>query len=432
MHTPLPQELAEEFSKAASILDHFINGKTKLDATLIPSHIVANAKGVAVLTILKAGFIWSGRAGAGLVVAKLSDGRWSAPSAIAAGGAGVGVQIGAECTDSVFILNTDGAIRAFSHGGNVSFGANLSIAAGPVGRSAEGAGTVGNFAPIYAYSKTKGLFAGVSFEGLVIITRKETNARFYGAHVTPTELLNGKIQPPVEAECLYRALNVKGFGSRNRVFDKNNSNNDNSNNSINNSEYSTSCTSSQYSYPSSSKSPFNLPPPPPPHPKATLQNISGVLMPPPRPIPPTYVQEYQSSSAIIPPRPNSQLQYNIAQRSQPTPPPAYANLQQPNNTSIPVTSQFQQQQQAFQFGEKKTPKFKLPTKPVPPPPPQLPAKFAGKKLKTAIAQYDFHGERPGDLAFVVGDKITVLNENGDWWEGELKGARGIFPANYVE
>jgi SH3 domain-containing YSC84-like protein 1 len=60
----------------------------------------------------------------------------------------------------VFILNTEGAVRAFSLGGNVTLGANLSVAAGPVGRSAEGAGTIANLAPIYAYSKTKGLFAG--------------------------------------------------------------------------------------------------------------------------------------------------------------------------------------------------------------------------------------------------------------------------------
>ncbi|ORY51283.1 DUF500-domain-containing protein, partial [Rhizoclosmatium globosum] len=159
--------------------------------------------GVAVLTIVKAGFVWSGRAGAGLVVARLPDGRWSAPSAIAAGGAGVGAQIGAEVTDSVFILNSDSAVKAFSIGGNVTFGANLSIAAGPTGRQAEASGAVGHFAPIYAYSKTKGLFAGVSFEGLVILTRKETNARFYGQQVTPAELLSGKIEPPAEAEVLY-------------------------------------------------------------------------------------------------------------------------------------------------------------------------------------------------------------------------------------
>ncbi|KAJ3208840.1 hypothetical protein HDU67_006513, partial [Dinochytrium kinnereticum] len=126
-----------------------------MDQTLIPPKIIANCKGVAVLTLLKAGFVWSGRAGAGLVVARLPDGRWSAPCAIGAAGAGFGAQIGAELTDCVFILNTESAVRAFSHGGNLTLGANISVAAGPVGRQAEGAGTVANLAPIYAYSKTK-------------------------------------------------------------------------------------------------------------------------------------------------------------------------------------------------------------------------------------------------------------------------------------
>ena len=61
----------------------------------------------------------------------------------------------------------------------------MSVAAGPVGRSAEAAGTVGNLAPIYSYSKTKGLFAGLSFEGSVIITRNDANAEFYKRKVTP-------------------------------------------------------------------------------------------------------------------------------------------------------------------------------------------------------------------------------------------------------
>ena len=61
---------------------------------MIPKKILDNAKGIAIITILKAGFVWTGRAGSGLVVARLPDGRWSAPCAIAAAGAGFGAQIG--------------------------------------------------------------------------------------------------------------------------------------------------------------------------------------------------------------------------------------------------------------------------------------------------------------------------------------------------
>ncbi|KAI8806785.1 hypothetical protein BJ742DRAFT_679733 [Cladochytrium replicatum] len=213
LNNPIPFEsLAAECQKCSSILDHFIKGNNKVDATLIPPKIIENAKGVAVVTVIKAGFVWTGKIGSGLVVAKLADGRWSAPSSVALTGVGFGAQIGAQLTDFVFILNTYDAVKAFSHGGNVTLGAQIGVAAGPVGRAVEGAGTIMNPAPIYAYSKNKGLFAGISLEGSVVMTRNDANAHFYNRKVTARELLSGEVDPPVIAETLYRSLNVR-FGS---------------------------------------------------------------------------------------------------------------------------------------------------------------------------------------------------------------------------
>ncbi|KAJ3159221.1 hypothetical protein HDU86_001824 [Geranomyces michiganensis] len=212
MHSPLPDDLSSDLIKATSILEHFIKGTNQVDSALIPPRVIANARGIAVITILKAGFLWSGRAGSGIVVAKLPDGRWSAPSAIAAGGAGFGAQIGAQLTDCVFILNNDAAVKAFSHGGNLTFGGAMSVAAGPKGRQAEAAGAVLNLAPIYSYSKSKGLFAGVSLEGSIIVTRNDANRALYGRKVSPKEILTGEVAPPVQAEALYRVLDLK-FGN---------------------------------------------------------------------------------------------------------------------------------------------------------------------------------------------------------------------------
>lgn len=110
--------------KAAKVLNSFLkldpNNKSSLDGNVIPPHILAHAKGLAILTVLKAGFIWSGRAGSGVVIARLQDGSWSAPSGIHTVGAGVGGQIGAELTNFVIVLNTDDAVKAFGHGMNVS------------------------------------------------------------------------------------------------------------------------------------------------------------------------------------------------------------------------------------------------------------------------------------------------------------------------
>lgn len=90
------------------------------------------------ITVFKAGFLGSGRFGSGIVVARLSDGSWSAPSAIGTLGGGFGGQIGFELTDFVFILNDYNAVKSFSQAASVTLGGNVSIAAGPVGRNAEG------------------------------------------------------------------------------------------------------------------------------------------------------------------------------------------------------------------------------------------------------------------------------------------------------
>ncbi|KAG2184242.1 hypothetical protein INT44_009257, partial [Umbelopsis vinacea] len=235
--SPLPTSLPGECRKAASILNSFIDPGEGLDV-IIPPTILHKAKGLAIFTVLKAGFIFSGRAGSGLVIARLPDGSWSAPSAIGTIGAGFGGQIGkganavdslqvtyltnivpdsigAELTEFVIVLNTQDAVKAFSQGGNITLGGNLSVAVGPVGRNAEAAGVAAltQVAAIYSYSKTKGLFAGVSLEGSVIITRHPDNVKMYRQEVTAKQLLNGSIPPPEQAQVLYRALDAKFGGS---------------------------------------------------------------------------------------------------------------------------------------------------------------------------------------------------------------------------
>jgi lipid-binding SYLF domain-containing protein len=196
---------------AAKILNKFIRPEqaTKGPDSVIPADILRRAKGLAIMTVVKAGFIWSGRVGTGIVIARLPDGTWSAPSGIHTAGVGVGGQLGVELTDFVIILNTADAVKAFSHGGNVTLGGSLSVAAGPIGRTAEAGGTVGNLAPIFSYSKSKGAFVGVSLEGSVIVERKDANARFYNRKITAQEILGGSVQRPAEAHALYTALDSR-------------------------------------------------------------------------------------------------------------------------------------------------------------------------------------------------------------------------------
>jgi lipid-binding SYLF domain-containing protein len=215
VNTPLPTPLAEECKKCANILDKFSkpeDGKIKeLSANpqvgkFIPTDLIKNAKGIAILTVVKGGFIVSGRAGSGLVISRLENGEWSAPSAISMGGMGIGWQIGAEIVDFVFILNTMDAVEAFFKP-NVTLGGNISVAAGPYGRSAEVSGEVTQkFAPIYSYSNSSGFFAGVSLEGSVIVSRDEANEQFYGEKVSAREILTGFVARPDSANALYEAI----------------------------------------------------------------------------------------------------------------------------------------------------------------------------------------------------------------------------------
>jgi lipid-binding SYLF domain-containing protein len=208
INSPLPASLSDECIKAAKILGSFTQkseNETGFD-NIIPVKVIQDAKGLAIFTVIKAGFIWSGRAGSGLVVAKLDDGSWSAPSAIATGGVGFGAQIGADITDFVIILNTPEAVTAFSKGGNLTFGGNLQVSAGPIGAGGEAGISAVSTAPIFSYSKSKGLFAGVSLEGSALIEMKDSNEKFYGRAVQAEELLSGKVSSPAEAQILYDAL----------------------------------------------------------------------------------------------------------------------------------------------------------------------------------------------------------------------------------
>jgi len=193
--------LQDSVDQAADILKRFKD----MPEQSIPEKVLRDARGLAVLSVIKAGFILSARGGQGIVVARTSTTNgWSGPSAIATGGAGFGFQIGAQVSEFVLVLNTAEAVKAFSRGGNVSLGTDLSVAAGPAGRDL--GVDVAPTAAIYTYSRSQGLFAGVSLEGTVIVTRNEANKEYYGKKVEVEDILKGKIQPPAGAEPLLREL----------------------------------------------------------------------------------------------------------------------------------------------------------------------------------------------------------------------------------
>jgi len=172
----------------------------------IPKAVLQRARGLAIFQVIKAGFVFSGKAGSGLVLARLPDGSWSAPSCIGTAGVGWGLQIGADITDFVIVLNSEEAVRAFSMGGNVTIGGNVSASAGPIGTGGAVQASLASPAPMFSYSKSKGLFAGLSLEGTVLIERKDANRDFYGSTVPARDILGGRVPPPEVAGKMYEVI----------------------------------------------------------------------------------------------------------------------------------------------------------------------------------------------------------------------------------
>ncbi|KAH9851505.1 DUF500-domain-containing protein [Lenzites betulinus] len=200
--------LPGEAEKAAKILESFLADPEHPESALnaIPKAVLQRARGLAIFQVVKAGFVFSGKAGSGIVIARMPDGSWSAPSCIATGGVGWGLQIGADITDFVIVLNSEEAVRAFAMGGNVTIGGNISAAAGPIGTGGAVQASLAHPAPMFSYSKSKGLFAGLSLEGTVLLERKDANRDFYGSVVPARDILSGRVPPPEVASRLYEVI----------------------------------------------------------------------------------------------------------------------------------------------------------------------------------------------------------------------------------
>ncbi|KAL3566479.1 hypothetical protein D5086_031894 [Populus alba] len=204
---PLQGVLICTISNAMQVAKHDVS--TLNPEKSIPLAVMKGAKGLAILTVVKAGAVVAYKLGTGLVIARRSDGSWSAPSAICSIGLGWGAQIGGELMDYIIVLHDFKAVKTFCSHMHFSLGAGCSAAAGPVGRVLEvdlRAGDRGS-GMCYTYSCSKGAFVGVSLEGNIVATRMDTNLKFYGdPYLTTADILLGTVDRPKAAEPLYAAL----------------------------------------------------------------------------------------------------------------------------------------------------------------------------------------------------------------------------------
>jgi lipid-binding SYLF domain-containing protein len=173
----------------------------------VPRDLLDKAECVGIVpSTKKFAFGVGARFGKGVVVCRTSKGPWGPPLMISLGGGSVGFQIGGQAADYVFlVMNPKGIDNLLKS--KFTLGADAAVAAGPKGRTAEAATDARMRAEILTYSRTRGVFAGISLEGAVISQDDDANRRLYGEKVSPRNLLLEPGQPiPAAAKGLIAAL----------------------------------------------------------------------------------------------------------------------------------------------------------------------------------------------------------------------------------
>jgi SH3 domain-containing YSC84-like protein 1 len=194
-------KVSERVQAAAEVLNDIQGAPDKG----IPQEVLGSAECVAVVpSMLKGGFIVGAKYGRGLASCRTEKG-WSAPAFFVVAGGSFGFQIGGQAVDLVMlIMNKDGMRHLLSS--EFALGADASVAAGPVGRHAEGNTDWKMRAEVLTYSRARGLFAGVSLNGASIKQDKDSTREFYGRMVPFKTALTGEIDPPAGSNVFLTAL----------------------------------------------------------------------------------------------------------------------------------------------------------------------------------------------------------------------------------
>ena len=172
-----------EVRKAAALLREIV----RIPEKGMPPALLGNARRIAIIPgVIKVGFVIGGRRGSGIVLVRKDNGDWGTPSRITLTAGSLGWQIGVQSTDVILVFKTRKSVEGLM-GGKFTLGADAGVAAGPVGRRAEAATDLQLKAEVYSYSRSRGLFAGVSLEGSAL-------------------QVGGRIRAPAEVEELKKQL----------------------------------------------------------------------------------------------------------------------------------------------------------------------------------------------------------------------------------
>jgi lipid-binding SYLF domain-containing protein len=179
------KDLQERVTKAVDV----VQALTAAEDKRIPNEILSRAEGIVIIpNMIKGAFGIGGRYGKGVAVKRLASGTWSAPAFVTIGGGSFGAQLGVSSTDLVLVFADKGAFDALQNKMTLKLGADAAAVAGPIGRAGEAGVTHDLKSGIYAYSRSKGLFAGVALDGAVLDLDKSDNRKMYGTEIEAAKI----------------------------------------------------------------------------------------------------------------------------------------------------------------------------------------------------------------------------------------------------
>lgn len=159
----------------------------------VPTGLLQKSAGIAIIPdVIKAAFVVGGRHGNGVMLVKEKSGAWSPPAFISLTGGSLGWQAGIESADVILVFKTARSVENFVKG-KFTLGADAGVSAGPLGRSAEASTDIELKAEIYSYSRSRGLYVGLSLQGASLVADAKANQEFYGAKdLSPQAIFAGK------------------------------------------------------------------------------------------------------------------------------------------------------------------------------------------------------------------------------------------------
>src|SRR5271166_3886129 len=203
------EDTVDRMQKSVEVLQSIMSAPDKG----IPEDVLKHAKCIVVVpSLLKGGFIFGGKHGRGVASCRTAEG-WSAPAFVSVGGGSWGLQIGVEGVDLVMLVMND---QGFQHllSSKFELTGEGSVAAGPVGRHAS-AGTDWKMnTEMLTYSRSKGVFAGLTLEGAVVEQDNDSTRAIYGKHMMFRNILSGKVAAPKSADAFMRAVSEAGQQAR--------------------------------------------------------------------------------------------------------------------------------------------------------------------------------------------------------------------------